>query len=736
MKHSSIYITIMVLCVFSDVYSAPISEDAARMKALSFLTDKTGNSEYAGAKGVSAAGGMVLTTAEACDAYYVFNKETDGGGYVVVSGDDRMPAVLGYSRSGRYDAAGVPANKRAWMQGYAEQYEYLQSNGVDATRINGIVTGDRILPLLKSQWSQSYPYNTLCPEKNGERTLTGCVATAMAQIMYYWQWPKQTTSDIPKYHGVPATSQTSIDWDNIYPQYSSSATEEQALPVSTLMKLCGASVKMNYGLNGSASSIYYATEAFSKYFDYDGTKISYVRRDYYNDTVWCQMMYDELKAGRPVIYDGQSSDGGHAFVIDGYDGDDYFHVNWGWGGYEDDYFLLNALNGYDYMQNAVIGIEGKEEADNRRFYMSLNNGTLTFYYDDKREERTGVLYNFSPAWPEEGYLSNAEEITAVVMDSTVADYHHIQSTSFWFCGMTNLSSIQGLQYLDTRNVTDMSYMFYNCSSLTTLDASNFDTQNVADMRMMFCNCKLLSSLDVSGFATNNVTDMNRMFFGCYVLDSLDVSNFDTGNVTDMAYMFCGCEAVSSLDVSGFDTENVTDMCYMFFGCKSLPQIDVSGFSTQGVSDMNCMFYGCNTVKMLDVSNFSTHNVTDMEYMFCYCYSLATLYAGAEWTVENVEQSSHMFSGCYSIKGEDGTIYDYQVTDKTKAHYGEGGYMTYKVATVEGDVNGDSSVTMSDANMVVNAFLNGEGLEGADMNGDGQITMSDANQIVNMFLNGK
>ena len=96
----------------------------------------------------------------------------------------------------------------------------------------------------------------------------------------------------------------------------------------------------------------------------------------------------------------------------------------------------------------------------------------------------------------------------------------------------------------------------------------------------------------------------------------------------------------------------------------------------------------------------------------------------------------MFSGCYSIKGGDGTIYDYQTTDKTKAHYGEGGYLTYKSATVTGDVNGDGSVTMSDANMVVNAFLNGENLEGADMNGDGQITMSDANQIVNMFLNEK
>ncbi|MBQ3919953.1 MAG: BspA family leucine-rich repeat surface protein, partial [Oscillospiraceae bacterium] len=157
------------------------------------------------------------------------------------------------------------------------------------------------------------------------------------------------------------------------------------------------------------------------------------------------------------------------------------------------------------------------------------------------------------------------------------------SLTFAFEWFIALESIEGLNNLDTSNVTDMSFMFCSCSSLTSLDVSNFNTTNVINMRSMFNGCSGLTSLDVSNFNTTNVTNMRCMFNGCSSLTSLDVSKFNTANVTDMNGMFYGCNSLTSLDLSNFNTANVTDMNGMFDGCSSLTSLDVSKFNTANVT---------------------------------------------------------------------------------------------------------------------------------------------------------
>jgi surface protein len=186
----------------------------------------------------------------------------------------------------------------------------------------------------------------------------------------------------------------------------------------------------------------------------------------------------------------------------------------------------------------------------------------------------------------------------------------------------------------------MEYMFYDCSSLTTLEVSGFRTDNVKSMAGMFYKCNKLASLDVSNFNTSNVTDMEWMFAYCEVLENLDVSGFDTSKVTDMGRMFLSCYSLQNLDVSGFDTSNVTNMELMFYGCSELTELDLSSFVTDNVENMHGMFAYCSSLTELDLGYFNMSKVTDAEDMISNCYSLITIYTpqnlGSDITLPTTE----------------------------------------------------------------------------------------------------
>ena len=308
-----------------------------------------------------------------------------------------------------------------------------------------------------------------------------------------------------------------------------------------------------------------------------------------------------------------------------------------------------ALNGAIVKTKVVIAPQVKEA------YVVENGSTLTFYYDANKATRTGTVYGINqklenttnkPAWAGGNYYNPNKRTTKVVFDSSFKNYKPT-TTAFWFNYCTKLETIEGMENLNTEQVTDMIYMFCGCSALTTLDLSNFNTAKVTDMRNMFQYCEVLKSLDLTNFNTSNVTYMNSMFDGCNAMPSVDVSSFNTAKVTDMSYMFTECKALTSLDLSNFNTEKVTDMSFMFISCKALTSLDVSRFNTSNVTNMEHMFHSCSGLTSLDLSNFNTSNVTDMSSMFYCCSSLTTLDL-SNFNTSNVTKMELMFYCCTSL----------------------------------------------------------------------------------------
>ena len=239
--------------------------------------------------------------------------------------------------------------------------------------------------------------------------------------------------------------------------------------------------------------------------------------------------------------------------------------------------------------------------------------------------------------------------TASVVDSGIQPV----STAYWFYGCTALTSVTGLDKLDTSAVTNMSSMFSSCSSLTSVgDLSGWDTSKVTSMPIMFSGCKFLTSLDsISGWNTSAVTDMGWMFNGCTSLTSLDLSNWNTSAVTDMSWMFSSCYKLTSVgDLSDWNTSKVTDMSNMFKSCFKLTSLEsISGWDTNAVETMRSMFYTCRSLTSVgDLSDWNTSSVTNMYGMFMSCTSLTSVGNLSQWTTSKVTSMGSMFSNCESL----------------------------------------------------------------------------------------
>ena len=352
--------------------------------------------------------------------YYIFNT-TNNKGYVIVSGDDRTTSILGFTDSGSFDPNNIPANMRGWLENYDKQIQALDELGVLGTGFSTPrPTRNSISPLVTSHWDQGAPYWDHCPEfmditeegdTVGELAYTGCVATSMAQIMNYYKFPLSISQPIPSYlvtfymneeYGVFETDMLEpmyFDWDNMKDRYTGAETQAEKDAVAWLMLYAGCAAHMQYGLNASSTSDPYIPTALNDYFNYDA-KLVY--RSDYDQAQWEDMIYNELVEGRPMIYNGRAgTGGGHSFVCDGYAYGDYFHINWGWGGLGDGYFVLSVLNpyaggigattsleGYNIDQTAIIGIQPgysgqPEEIDHRLTVWNMYyTGTRSFERSD------------------------------------------------------------------------------------------------------------------------------------------------------------------------------------------------------------------------------------------------------------------------------------------------------------------------------------------------------------------
>ena len=320
-----------------------------------------------------------------------------------------------------------------------------------------------------------------------------------------------------------------------------------------------------------------------------------------------------------------------------------------------------------------------------------STGTLTFKYDNSKPADAYPMNTGTnlPGWTEKRY-----DIKKVVFDPSFAGARPT-SCGGWFYGCQDLADIEGISNLNTEKVTDMRYMFSECTSLDSLNLSSFNTENVTDMSYMFYKCRKLASLDLSSFNTGIVTNMGSMFYKCTSLTSLNLSSFNTENVTNMGFMFDTCTSLTSLDLSSFNAENVTTMYFMFNYCTSLTSLDLSSFNTENVTDMGGMFKLCTSLTSLDLSSFNTKKVTDMRSMFdaCrkltsldlssfntekvtnmsgmfhYCTALTTIYASDKFVTTSVTDGTGMFTDCTALKGA--IKYDASKTDHSYANLSNG-----------------------------------------------------------------
>ena len=623
-NHLKLLMLVSFALTVATMAAGNVDSRAAQAKAIQFLNSQTDlrfNASNANLKLTHAEQSQVNAR---MNDFYVFN--CDGGGYVIVAGDDRAEEILGYG-SGYFDMNNLPDNVAWWMDHYKEQMEYLLAHPklqvqTLSQQMSGKLTASDVPAMLTCQWDQDAPFYNQCPIDNFNYThhcLTGAVATAMAQVMYYWKYP----AELPALDAYEIETHPSIiveelpgitlDWDNMRDDYSSSYTTIQADAVAWLMRYCSQAVQTQYSTQYSRADRENIRDAMINFGYSTDATIKY--RDDYDATDWHAMMQAELEAGRPILYGGMAlannSYEEHTFVVDGYNAaTNRYHVNFGFRGMYNSFFALDAFiihevyTTYTFNLNQMmfIGVYPDTREPEAYACYTPENTTLTFYYDKQRSTREGTTYDLNegsddPIWYTDG---TNPSVTQVAFDASFTDARPT-STKDWFRDMSEIQSISGLEYLNTENVTNMNGMFYGCSGMTSLDLSHFNTAKVKDMGGLFRDCSGLKSVNLSGFITASVTYMNQMFYGCSDLTSLDLSSFNTRVLV----------------------------------------------ATNG------MFMNCN--------------------------NLITIYASDEWSTQYTVIHSGMFTGCTSLVGGMGTTYDANHVDKTYAHIDGGpsnpGYFT-------------------------------------------------------------
>lgn len=380
-KNITLYFLLFFLCVASSARGNPITANRAQTLAEEFFKSAAGTRSASSLKLVYT---PVQTRADAAAEFYVFAPESDKG-FVVVSGDDALTPIVGYGTAESFRADRMPDALKAWLEEYARYVKDVRAGSakaalrtVSATRAGGVA----IAPMVETKWNQSAPFNLFCPLlSNGSRTQrapAGCVATAMAQVMKFHNWPETGEGSLTYYDGgevVLDFSQSNYDWANMinvytgrwggtnYDEWIGDYTDAQANAVAKLLHECGRAVNMNYG--------YYASGAFSEvvpaalvdYFKYS-PETKFYNRDVISTPDWIKLIRQNLEARRPMMYSGDGGGAGHAFVCDGIDANDLVHINWGWGGYCDGFFDMAYLapdgtgigggNGYYFEGQSVV----------------------------------------------------------------------------------------------------------------------------------------------------------------------------------------------------------------------------------------------------------------------------------------------------------------------------------------------------------------------------------------------
>ena len=776
------------------VWAGPITEGQAKAVAENFLashgalTTRLITAHKAPRMGATPTSGQV--------AYYVFNGDRSNSGFIIVAGDDRAPAVLGYSDRGTFDVNDVPPAMQEWLDGYAAQIEELDKGAQAAPQLQA---RPAIRPMVPAVWSQNNPFNILFPYlPSGNHAYVGCVATAMAQVMYFWQWPVRPTSSIPAYTSTYKISSTDtlkiympelpivdFDWSAMHDTYMTNDTASQAALAASMLSLyCAQSLEMTFKPNSSGVSTSNIPVKAATYFDYDASA-HMEGRESYTTQGWADLIYGELTAGRPVMYSGNKKSSGHAFICDGYDGNGMFHINWGWNGQSNGYFVLNMLGpdllgtgsasgayGYIYSQGAVVGFQ-PNKGGSHIFEVTAENvkldsyvGTRDYTSDPFTIYVSGQFHNFTSdtldlrfGW---GLFQNEELISTLY-----SAYNHTLRPGYYHNHVN-----RELQFGE--NKTSGTYRIM--PMYTEYDQDNWRPCAGADCNYIEVTING-NTISCQGFGTAATLDytVNDITFNGYMHPSRPVDinvNMTNNGLSDnlLLYMFVN-NTFTSTGYVGIEPGETGDISFRYVPDAAGTYTLTFSFNDDGSDPIATRTITINempaanlsaTIEVLNASNYVinsdkfsvvltiTNNgaTTYNEDISIKLYK--NTYDNSGTTVQAINQPLTLAPGATSsIQFDLDNVIDGWKYFVWTYYYSSGeqvrlkGSSTYTMSFPEepeiviGDVNGDGVLTIKDVTDLIDYLLGSSASInpiGADVNQDGSINIKDVTDLIDMLLN--
>ena len=758
----------VVLAVASAVVAsaAPVNENQALSAASRFMSGKSLTPVTL--QRANRAPGQQATA----QAYYVFNAQASEG-YVIVAGDDRVPAVLGYSDNGTFDPANVPPAMQELLDGYAAQIAGLPQEAQAPQQ----VSRTPIRPLLHSIWGQGEPFNYYLPYTRTTTSdgvtrawhaKTGCVATAMAQVMYYHKWPPRTTQTIPAYTSSttsngktltfnrPAMPVTALNWDAMKNAYNTTdSTQASGQAVAKLMECCDQTLEMQFSASSSSASVSDIPAALISYFDYDATA-RYVKRISYTTTEWESLLYSELEAGRPVVYRGDKNPGGHAFVCDGCDASGLFHINWGWNSLSNGYFLLRDLNpdaqgiggsdgecGYIYDQGMVIGIKpnaGGVNAINVMFYemeITSTNGTRTSSGTDFSVTVLGRFLNNTPYDEIFDYgwgLYQGTTLKSVLSQSSRTStlqpnyYITVERTLSFGSGLSN-GTYQLRPIFKEQNQSTWKVCEGGMSNYVTAIISGNN-----------CTFEANGTKADPNYVINNVTFGGTLNTGKQVNVTASVTNKGK-SLDNIIYMFVnGVKTTSAL--SDLEENQTGDLTFHFTPTTAGTKTVTFSLNENGTSPLATRTVTINIMpeatlatsnKVLNITNGAVTN-----YISSNIYSVETTFTNNGTTAYNEEVTLRLYrvsNGTSGTNVQDVTLPLQLAAGQSKVvrfdcdNVVDGekyfAWVYYYSAGQQVRGKGTSSYTI--------IFPNEPEYQKGDVNGDGKVDIADVNAVINVML---